>query len=942
MKSLSILSTLALLALALTCSAQQISIDPELRHGTLKNGMTYYARRAINPAQSADFYLVCRAGSVNEHEDERGLAHLLEHIFFAGTRNFPESAFEDYLQNNGLNSGAFFNAQTGYDHIRIQVSNIPTQRQAMLDSVLLFLQDVACNLSIDKAAVEKQKLIVEQERINSNYAYQRLANQQIGQAFRGTRFATRSPIGLKEVVTAATPEKLRAYYQRWFQPQNLAVIAVGDFDPEIIEQNIIRIFGKLKPDHGKAEIFNESLLQLPRQDKPEVFHFSDPEVNSTHLNFCIKLPYQFSKAERNTMDFVRYETVKNLLAIAVDTRLNDIIESPECPILNIEAIAEQFAPSRTQDVINIATEIYPTFAKYTTQSITAELFRLKKHGLTPSELEYAKQIYRSNINNYSAEVEKHDTKDYTDEYFRHFMDGGYIPGVVKECETDLQLTDQISLGEVNAMLSKSIKPENLFITRITIPDEPELPTDSILLCIDTISALPLQPYIDQPVPQQLLTSLPAPGKITKTTTDNQRGITTLTLSNGIKVHLKPTTLKDNEILVDITAPGGFCSFDTTQAVALQLMSDVVENSRIGGNTALQVSKYLRLHQASTLFSVNEDSRNIQGGTGNSELETLFQLCHLYFTDIAPDTAAYQKHKIELINNRFVADAKPETQLTDIIFEQLYDNSPFMRRPKHDEIFDTDFEQVLSLYKTLIARPQDYVFSFVGSFNVDSIRPLIETYIASLPTPDIGQPIPVEYPMCATTQDSLYYAVTTLPEGKLRMSSTTYGNLPFNQTNHVMMEFYDNFLSAELNHVLREEMQATYGVDANATLFPSGQYLTAIQFDTFADFNHLDSLYQTVNFIRDYSLADIELARVAANIEEVRIFIKNMLKAKQQQNTYWLNAMHENALGYDLTTNRDAIIDSITALQLQEFFHKLKYAGCVDVVQVSKDFKPSGQ
>ena len=606
MRQALLLATIALTIMAVGAKDKELPVDPELRIGQLENGMTYYIRHNEQPKGRAEFWLVQNTGSLVEEDDERGLAHFIEHIAFQGSRNFPGIKMVDILQNNGVSYGRDINASTGFDDTRFQISNVPTERTALLDTVLMMLKDLSCELNFDDRAIEEERGVIQEEwRMRADQTM-RLYENTLPILLSGSRYAYRIPIGDMSVIRNVTRGKLLSFYHRWYCPQRQAVVIVGDVDIDSMEYRIKRILSQIpKCDSPDADA---KLKQVPGHNGVNYALHTDPEATGT----MVYLMFEHEPAPwplRNTMTHLHNSELLRLIELMLNARIDEMTRTQASPIDYAAVEDRQFLVASSRKALTIAAIVKEGRAIDGLDSLITHVARAMQHGFTTGELERAKRNEIAVCQDIQSEAGKHESRLFVEECIAHFEDGGYIPGVAAEMQLYIDEAQHITLDEVNDYLRSITGKDNVSVLISgpqTMKGPSRYPTSrDVIAHFNRIINTPQSPYIDLTASDNLLSNEPKRGSIINETYEQQSGITTMTLSNGATVRLKPTSFKNNEVLFNAFSLGGEWAYGDTADVNVRLMDQVIENCALGGHTINELNKMMSGRQLRISFILND-------------------------------------------------------------------------------------------------------------------------------------------------------------------------------------------------------------------------------------------------------------------------------------------------------------------------------------------------
>ena len=902
-----------LLLAALCCTAayaaadEQFPIDTAIRHGVLPNGLTYYVMHNEEPKNRAEFHIAQKVGSILEEENQRGLAHFLEHMAFNGTKHFPGKTMLEYLQNNGMRFGADINAYTGFDETVYRVSNVPTDNEALLDSTLLILYDWACGISLDGEEIDKERGVIQEEWRSRNDATWRMYEAVVPAIFHDSRYADRMPIGTMDVVMNFKHDELRDYYHRWYRPDQQGIIVVGDFDADAMEKKVIDLFGQIKMPENAPE---RTYFPVPDHKGIDYAMHADPEASMTLIYLFFQHP-QVPRNDRNTRAYLRRDIVNILSTTMLYARFNELAQNPEAPFSYAVGQDAQFFISATKDAYTLIAMAKEGKNIEAFQALLTEAQRLNLHGFTAGELERAKADVKAALEKNYAERDNRKSQALAESIINTFTKGGYMPGIEIETQEALQMLPTITVDEVSKFIEDAISEDNVSLI-ISGPQKEGISYPSkeeITATFDAVLSQDIPAYVDETLSQPLISSLAPAGKIVKESRDEALGVTTWTLSNGATVRLMPTDFKNDEINMSAVSIGGLWSYGGQSSPEIKLMSDVIGASALGNFTQTDLDKYLAGKYVSLGFSLNSETENISGNCVKKDLETMLQINYEMFTDVNKDQQAFDALKSRLKSQISLMKNNPSYIFRDSIYATLYAHNPLLKSITTDDLEALDYDKCLALYRQRMADAGDFTFSFVGSFDIDSIRPLVEKYIASLP--DNGNREKISYTIECTDGNVANYFDRAMMSPKTSVYANFTGDMPYSVENDLMINMLGDIMRIRYTESLREEEGGTYGagVDAHLSMF-NGEWTISYQFATNAQ--QRDKLIE---------IADKELANVINNGASEADFNKVKEAAiKQHENNlrtngYWMSVLNDLALGKDSYTGFE---EKLRNLSLDEF------------------------
>lgn len=899
---------------------KELPVDPELRIGRLDNGMTYYIRHNEQPKGRAEFWLVQNTGSLVEEEDERGLAHFIEHIAFQGTRNFPDINMVDILQNNGVSYGRDINASTGFDDTRFQISNVPTERAELLDTVLLMLKDLSCELNFDDRAIEEERAVVQEEwRMHADQTM-RMYENTLPILLSGSRYAYRIPIGDMTVIRNVSRGQLLSFYHKWYSPCNQAVVITGDFDANRMEQMVKKIFGSI-PKGISAEP-DPAIGTVPDHNGVTYALSTDPEASNTMVYLMFEHD-MIPKEQRNTNVYLRYHVISNLVQEMLTQRIDEMARTQMSPIDYGMAYDRKFLVTRSRDALTLAALVKEGRSLEALDSLITHSVRTIQYGFTQSELERAKRDAHSVYANLQAEASNRTSREYADEYMDHYCNGGYIPGVIAESQMLIDEAERITLDDVNNFVQSVMGKDNVSVL-ISGPQSmggiSRYPTSrDVISHFNRIINTQQTPYIDQAAGDKLLENEPAMGAIVNETYEQSTGITTMTLRNGATVRLKPTTFKNNEVLFNAFSLGGEWAYGDTADINVRLMDQVIENCALGGHTINQLNRMMSGRQLGISFILNDGNEQLSGGCLSADLETLLQLCYLYYTDVSLDLDAFQSLKTRIRNQLSQASYNPRMIYSDSIGSTIYRGNHMYMNIHPEEVDQLDGQRVLELYRQRVANAGDYTFSIVGAFTVDEVRPLIRKYLASLPDNGKRETYGSGYrpEMEKGEVDNFFEVPMRNPKSSIYVS--IMGDRQYSYDDEFMMDLVGESIGTALMTFLRHEKHGTYDVAADGSLsIYHNRWMINYEFETSTADRDSMLVYS------DYAVNTIFYNGVSEDLfNKMKERIGREHESALQTNAYWMRALQNRALGIDIINGFDNIYSTLTQQRLNQYIEALR-------------------
>ena len=853
--------------------------DPDVHTGRLANGLTWYVEPNPRPADRVELWLAVRVGSVQEDDDQRGIAHFVEHMAFNGTANFPGNQLVTYLESVGTRFGAHLNAHTSFEET-IYKLQVPTDDAELLDKGFLVLRDWAGSMLMDGGEVEDERGVVMEEWRRSRGAAGRRWEAFIPLQYQGAPHAQRRPIGTKESLESFTPDAARRFYTDWYRPELMAVVVVGDLDPADAQRRIEAAFGGLT---GPAEPRPRPDIVIPGHDETLVSVFADPEEQRTTVSVLHKLP----DIEQNTHRAYREHMVRALWARGLQERLSELARDPEAAFQHAGAGNGRMNPTTgSQSGWAVAKDGH---ALESLEALLVELERARRHGLTAGELSRAQTGYAENMRKAYAERDTGESRAVLQELIRNFTQGENVPGIAYEWAMTQAWLSKITLAEVNRFGASWLGPDSRVVT-VSMPDKEggeAVSEDAVRAVLASIEGMEIGPPVIEDVPQALMASLPEPGTIEARAEDPEYGATVLSLSNGATVVYKQTDFKAEEISFRSWSWGGTSVVPDDQWIAASTAAAIAAESGVGDLTRTQLNRYLVGKRASVRAYIGETSQGLSGSTDPQDLETALQLMHLSF--VAPRFeedafALVSSRQAEQVTNR---DLDPSTPFYDRFNALLWQGHARTAPPSMEQIEQMDLETSRAIYGRAFSGAQDMTFVFVGAIDPKTFEPLVERYLASLPAGtsrefvDVGKRTPPD-----AEADTIRRGI----EPKARVRLRINGEFESTPESRHQLRALGGALSILLREELREARGGTYSVGARTsdTFVPQQTWSVTVDFQ--CDPLRVDELRKAAWQILEQAKQSPVEASVTERIAEQE---RRSWETEVETNSYWLGAIQGN-------------------------------------------------
>jgi zinc protease len=798
-----------------------LPIDQSVIIGKLPNGLTYYIRANAEPKSRAELYLVNKVGSVLENDDQQGLAHFTEHMAFNGTRDFPKNQMVDYLQKAGVKFGADLNAYTSFNETVYELP-LPTDTVAVFEKGFTILANWAGYVSFDPAEIDKERgVVLEEERLRGKNAQERIQQQTLPVLLNNSRYALRLPIGKEDILKNFKPETIKAFYQDWYRPDLQAVIAVGDFDPKRVEALIKQNFSALKNPAAEKP---RTKYTVPATPGTAVKIVTDPEYPYTLAQIIVKHPATVTKTTGDYMQQVKVQLFNQML----NARLNELLQKPNPPFLYGRTSYGNFIGD--QDAYTSLVVAKPGELEKAVKAVVAESERARKFGFTLTELERAKQDALVGIGNAYRERDKTPSARFVREYQSHFLTGDAIPGIDFEYNFYISNIYKVSIADMNAMAGKFISDQNrVVVLQGPEKDKASLPDEKTLLNWIATGGQNVTAYVDNVSSDPLLAQIPEGSKVAKQDTDEAVGTTNITLGNGVKVILKPTEYRNDQILINGFAFGGTSLASDDEFTSANLASPIIAGSGIAQFNQGMLDKKMAGKNVNISPYISEFSQGISGNTSPADFETAMQLIYLYFTQPRKDQDIWDANMEQtraVLSNRgldpgSVYQDTVSAVLSNYNFRGMVTSIPRLNAATLDKAYN--------FYKKRFADASNFTFTFVGNFTVDAIKPYLEHYLGGLPSTNSKETF-----KDMKIQPAAGIISKTVNKGvgdKSTVQLVFSGDYDYNETNNIQVDALEEVLNIKLIERLREQESGVYapGVRANYRKLPGGRYTFTISF-----------------------------------------------------------------------------------------------------------------
>lgn len=907
--------------------ADRLELNPEVRHGKLENGLTYYVQQNGRPEDRVQLRLVVNAGSILEEEDERGLAHFVEHMAFNGTENYEKHAIIDYLEKTGMSFGPDINASTSFDQT-IYKLDLPSgdKSAAQEDTVATgvdILKEWAFNIAFDPQEVESEKGVIIEEWRGDRGAEARMRDKYLPVLFRNSRYAERLPIGEMEIIRSAAAENLENFYKKWYRPELMAVIAVGDTDPEKMEQLIKETFGPKQADRSKQAASDTQpperrSYSVPPADGREYSVVTDPESQRTQIQvLSLHEPFRL-----HTEQDYKKSLILGMYSEMIRARLSEKTEQSDPPY-----VTGYFA--NTNYLRNNDATVWGAIAREgqierALTTLLEEERRISLYGFTETELQRAKKNLRSRMQRVYEEREKTESSSFASEYIRHYLNGEAAPGIEREWELTQEYLPEITLDDIKQLREQVISSGGAKTAIVTGPEKQGLdyPDEQTLKeMFSETEAAQVEPYRDELAGEQLLDELPQTGSIVSEETitipaevlgpeassaagtgaesgaeQAEDSITyhEFSLSNGARVVYRQTDYKNKEILFSAFSPGGASQVKDEDYYAASMAPAFVQAAGLGDYSSSQLRKLTAGKQAQVSPYVNELTEGFRGSARPEDLELLFQQVYLYFTAPRRDSDIFQSYRQRLQDALQNRRSDPQVLLSDTVTKLLFDDHPRRQPYTAERVAAISEEQVYRIFAERFASPEDFTFTFVGNVDPQELKRLAARYLGSDGANGSESESWIDREVRYTESDIREEIRAGIAE-KSSVSRIYAGSYDWSLQNNSSLQSLQQLLEIRLREKVREEAGGTYGVgvSVSTTRYPVERYTLSIRFN--CDPERVEEL----NSIIDKELAALAERPVDSSyIAKVRSIRAKSLEEALRTNSFWRDKLESIRL-YDL-------------------------------------------
>ena len=900
---------------------QPIPADKEVRTGRLDNGLTYYIRHNEKPKGQADFYILHNVGAIQEEDDQQGLAHFLEHMAFNGTKNLPGKQLIEYLETVGVKFGYNLNAGTSWDQTVYNISDVPTSRQGIIDSAMLILHDWSHFIALRPEEIDSERGVIMEELRTRDGASWRSTMKLLQALGKGTRYEHRNLIGYLDGLKSFEHDALERFYKKWYRPDYQAIVIVGDLDAEATEARLKSLMADIPAP--AADAAQKEVIVVPDNEEPIVSIYTDPEMQGSRVQLFIKRPAMPTQMN----DKVAWEVVnviESFLTTMENARLQEIAMQPDAPFLG--------AGMGSGDVIGIIPTLNATAFTAMTQdgklaegfeALYTEMEKIRRHGFTQSEFERAQENLMRQVERTYANRNDRTNEQFVNIYLENYRKNEPMPDAETEWKLDSMLIKMLNVETVNAFAKETIQPTNQVIV-ITAPEKEGIanPTEEEILAIrEKVTASEIEAYEDDVVKEPLIpegTQLKG-SPVKKTVENKEYGATVWTLANGTQIVVKPTKFKADEVRMNAQSKGGLSILPDAEYYMGEMMPAVSSMSGVGKFSATELRKQLSGKSATVQPSVGEYASAVNASCSPKDIETMLQLVYLNFTQPRFDRNDYDNLMKMLRTQLENAKSNPDFQMQEKVIDVLYGHNPRRQVISTKLLDEFSFEALPAIYKKLYPDGNSFRFTFVGNIDPETLKPLVEKYIGSIPASKKPMTFADDkaYPVKGEVTEDFS---TPMQQPKVSVNYTFTGNMDYSLENKAALSFLTQALNSRYLVSIREEKGGTYGVQVYGSTdwIPRETYTMTIAFDTNAEM--ADELCEIIlKELRTIA----EEGPLTEDIEKHREFMLKNWKNSLDENGPWMQYLQAKyGSGLDYLAGQEQAIRSLTNADVQALAKKI--------------------
>ena len=901
-----------------------IPVDPAVRIGKLDNGLTYYIRHNEYPEHVANFYIAQRVGSINEDESQRGLAHFLEHMAFNGSEHFKGNGIIEFTRSLGVEFGSDLNAYTSIDQTVYRVCDVPTKRATALDSCLLILKDWSNGLSLEPDEIDKERDVVHNEWRLGEGPSQRMLQRALPKVYPGSKYGVRLPIGLMSVIDSFKPQTLRAYYHKWYRPDNQAIIVVGDVDVDHMEAKIKELFAGIKVDPNAPKVVPELV-----PDNKEAIYVYEKDKEMQMANVFVMMKHEATKPEeKSSMAYLVQDYAISVISQMINQRLSEMTQDAACPFFQGFADDDNYLLSSTKDCFELIGIPKEGKEMETLQVLYREAMRARKFGFTATEYERAKADYLSGLEKRYTNRDKRKNDEFGNAYRDHYLTNEPIPPLDVLYQTMQQIAPNIPVQAINQMLPELISATDSNLVVMIMAQEKEgkvYPTEKdMAAAVAAARAEKLEAYVDNVKNEPLVdVATIKAGKIVSESENKTFGYKELKLSNGATVILKKTDFKDDEVQMQAFAMGGKSMFGAADYTNLKVFDQVIGMSGLGNFSSTELQKALAGKECNADAALGNTRQYVTAHSTPKDIETMMQMQYLYFTGINKDEKQFQNLMTQLDMALKNKSLSPDAVFSDSLAATMYAHNPRFTQIDHKDLKDINYDRILEMAKDRFKNAGQFTFVFCGNFDEQTLRPLIEQYVASLPATGAKAEDFKEVLTLAKGEVVNNFKVKT-ESPKATAYEMWYADMPYTLENIVKLDAVGQVLSMIYLKTIREDESAAYSCGAFGRFNNSSRQAKA-QLQAYCPMNP-DKQEIAVRLLHE-GIANMQKAVDADQLKKVKEYMLKQIDVDAKKNGYWINTITTyKEFGLDVYTDYKKTVEALTTDSVRDFLNQLLKSG----------------
>lgn len=896
-----------------------IPVDKDVRIGHLDNGLTYYIRHNALPEHRVEFHIAQKVGSILEEPQQRGLAHFLEHMAFNGTKNFPGDekglGIVQWCETKGIKFGVNLNAYTSVDQTVYRISNVPTDDQSVVDSCLLILHDWSNAVLLSDKEIDKERGVIHEEWRSRNSGIMRLYTEAQAVMYPGDKYADCMPIGSIDVIDNFPYQAIRDYYAKWYRPDLQGIIIVGDIDVDQMEAKIKSVFADVKKPVNPAE---RVYYPVADNQEPLVYIGKDKEIDDPTIEIYFKQDPTPDSIKGN-MAYLLQQYMLSMTTSMLNSRLNELRQSANPPFIYAGCYYGNYFLAQTKDAFTLSISSKAEGINEALKAGLTELERVRRYGFTESEYERARANYLQRLESAYNEREKTKNDSYVNEYINHYLMAEPIPGIEFEYTTMNQIAPNIPVMAINQAIQQGgLLPDNNQVVFIAAPEKEGIvcPTkEEVVAQLKGMKDLKVEAYVDKVSNEPLMKEAPKGGKIVSENTNAIYGTTELTLSNGVKVYIKKTDFKADEIQMKGVSLGGTSLFPDNDKLEMSYLNSVIQAGGLGNFSKVDLTKMLAGKKVSVNAAVGANTEGITGSCSPKDFETMMQLTYLSFTAPRKDMDAFASLKSRIKAQLESAESNPLSSINDTIQKMMYGYHPRYFSMKPEMVDQINYDRIIEMYKDRFADASDFRFFLVGNVDIEKVKPLIEQYLGALPSTGRKETFRDNHMDIAKGMlENTYAKEQQTPMATVFMLYS--GKCKYDLKDNLLMSFLTQALDMVYTEEVREKEGGTYGVSSYGQLskHPNEKFMLQI-------------VYQTDPAKKDHlnGVIDAQMKKMASegpteeHLQKIKEYMLKKYKDNQKENGYWLNNLDEYFYtGVDYTQGYEEAVNSITVKDVQKF------------------------